>query len=310
MLNPGTAEQRHASAMGVIDKILGRRLRSAEVEPDLAAPTSASVERIVIEARNMAPVLSDILAKVAAGVVPGITTIAINDQIDHALREAGLEPAMKGYNGFPMSATVSVNEQILHAVPSARQIASGDLIKIQTAGRGREGFVAQGWTFGVGRMAAESAHVLTTANAALRSAAAMIRAGARVGDVSAAIQATVEGSGCSVIRRFVGSGIGRMMHQPPSVPGFGVRGTGARLKRGEVLHVHVILKAGSPGLGAGGPNGDLVVAGQYVRSTSREPTGHRDGRSTSGTSATWPRTAREPGRPSPRQRRRERRPAG
>lgn len=230
--------------MGLIDKLLVRWLASAGAEPRPAGVASPAAEEVIIEARRMAPALSDILAEVAARVTPGLTTVAINDQVDRALGEAGLEPAMKDYNGFPMSATVSVNEQILHAIPSTRRVSDGDLIKIQTAGRGREGFVAQGWTFGVGTVPAQTTRLLATASEALCAAATVIRAGARTGDVGAAIQETVEGAGFAVIRQFVGSGIGRALHEPPALPCYGVRGRGLRLNRGQVLHVQVIMKRG------------------------------------------------------------------
>jgi methionyl aminopeptidase len=196
----------------------------------------------------MAPALSEILAGVAAGIRPGATILAIDDQIERGLRQAGLEPAMKGYGGYPMSSAISVNEQILHGIPSGRRLAEGDLVKIQTAGRGREGFVAQGWTFPVGSVSSGSATLLSTASRALRAAAAVIRAGARLGDIGAAIQRTVEGEGLAVVRQFTGSGIGRQLHQEPSVPGYGVNGRGAQLNTGQVLHVQVILKEGSPDL--------------------------------------------------------------
>jgi methionyl aminopeptidase len=125
-------------------------------------------------------------------------------------------------------------------------VADGDLIKIQTTGRGRETFVAQGWTFGVGQISAESTRLLATASHALHAAVAAIRAGARIGDIGAAIQGTVEGAGFAVIRQFVGNGIGRMMHEEPAIPCYGVRGRGARLNIGQMLHVQVMLKAGSP----------------------------------------------------------------
>src|SRR3954468_16486779 len=105
--------------MGIIDRVLG---------------SFASERGLVEEAQRMAPVLSDILTSIAAGVSPGMTTAAISEQIDVALRSAHLEPVMKGYQGFPASATVSLDEQIIHAIPSDRRVADGDLIKIQTAG--------------------------------------------------------------------------------------------------------------------------------------------------------------------------------
>jgi methionyl aminopeptidase len=230
--------------MGLIDKFRERWSRSSYAG---AGEVGATREQdVVLEARRLAPVLSDILAAVAAQVVPGITTAAIDDQIERALKSAGLRPAMKGYRGFPNSSTVSLNEQMLHAIPSARRVADGDLIKIQTAGRGREGFVAQGWSFGVGNVGSESVRLLNASSRALRAATAVIHAGTRIGDVGAAIQETVEGAGFVVIRQFVGSGIGRELHQEPHLPCYGVSGRGQALNTGQILHVQVILKVGSP----------------------------------------------------------------
>jgi methionyl aminopeptidase len=236
--------------MGLLARLLTvlRGSSGGTADLQLEERPARATEAYLSEARRLAPAVSDILAEVGASVVPGTTTLAINEQIDRGLRAAGLEPAMKGYRDYPMSSTVSLNEEVLHAIPSQRRVQDGDLLKIQTAGRGKEGFVAQGWTFGVGSISAESARLISTASEALRAAQAVIRAGVRTGDVGATIQETAEREGMTVIRQFLGSGIGRQLHQEPPLPCHGVRGRGRRLKTGEVLHVHVILKEGSPDL--------------------------------------------------------------
>jgi methionyl aminopeptidase len=153
---------------------------------------------------------------------------------------------MKGFNGYAFSATFSVNEEVLHGFPSSRLLAAGDIVKIETGSFTARGFASQGWTFPVETASGPDSRLLATATRALRAAQASIRAGARVGDIGHAIQQTVEAEGLAVVRQFVGYGMGAQRIQAPAIPGYGKQGLGAKLREGQILNVHVILKAGSP----------------------------------------------------------------
>ena len=207
---------------------------------------SLTDEEILAEARRTGPLLSDVMDAASAALRPGITTLEINQTIERALKTRGFSPAMKGYNGFAFSSAIACNEEILHGVPSSRRIAAGDLVKLQTAGATPRGWASQGWTYSVGPVSESDSRMLETAATALRAAREVIRTGARIGDLGAAIQSSVESAGYAVVRQFHGYAMGRRMIGPPGLPGYGRAGQGARLRGGEILHAHVILKDGSP----------------------------------------------------------------
>jgi methionyl aminopeptidase len=198
------------------------------------------------EARRTGPLVSAVLSSAARLLRPGVTTDQLHAAIEKGLAERDLGPAMKGYNGYPFSATFSVNEEVLHGLPSSRRLAAGDIVKIETGSFTGRGFASQGWTFPVGNVSAADSRLLATATRALRAAQATIRTGARAGDIGHAIQTTVEAQGLVVVRQFVGYGMGARRIQAPMIPGYGTQGRGAKLREGQILNVHVILKAGSP----------------------------------------------------------------
>jgi methionyl aminopeptidase len=153
---------------------------------------------------------------------------------------------MKGFHGYPASASVSVNEQVLHAIPSEkRRLTNGDLVTIQLSGKTGTAFGAIGWTFPVGELSADAKRLHDAGIAALESAIAKVRPGVRTGDIGAAIQAGVEDAKFSVVRDYVGYTVGAEMIQGPQIPGYGLAGAGAHLKEGTVLNIHVIAKQGN-----------------------------------------------------------------
>jgi methionyl aminopeptidase len=151
---------------------------------------------------------------------------------------------MLGYRGFPAAVAVSLDDEVLHGVPSERRIQAGQLVKIQVGGRTRRGSADQGWTFPVGAVSDEKERLCRAAVHALREVVTSLRAGTRTGDVGATIQGTLEAAGFSAVRDYVGYGIGERPMQDPQLPCFGVRGRGVRIAEGTLLHVHVIAAAG------------------------------------------------------------------
>jgi methionyl aminopeptidase len=205
--------------------------------------TTDEVARI----RAACQIVRDILDEVAAAAAPGVTTAELDALALARTRERGAEPAFLGYHGYPASLCVSVNDEVVHGIPSPdRRLAEGDIVGLDF------GVVLGGWygdaarTVGVGRISPDAARLLAVGEEALARAIAAATPGATLGDVGAAVQTWVEGQGCSVVRDFVGHGIGRRLHEPPQVPNFGTAGTGERLRAGMVLALEPMVNAGGP----------------------------------------------------------------
>src|SRR5438105_2769842 len=173
------------------------------------------------------------------------TTTAELDRIaDRLIRDGGATPGFLGYHGFPKSICVSINDEAVHGIPGNRKIAEGDLVSLDL-GLVLEGFWADvGITVGVGEITPEAARLLKVTEQALYVGIDKARPGGYLGDISSAIQKHVEAAGFSVIRQFVGHGIGRQMHEDPQVPNFGTPGTPPRLKPGMTLAIEPMVNAG------------------------------------------------------------------
>jgi methionyl aminopeptidase len=204
---------------------------------------SEEVARIDAACRAVHEVLDEIRAAVA----PGLTTLEIDRMAEAGLRRRGAVPAFLGYRGFPASICVSVNEEVVHGIPSARRaLQPGDVVGLDL------GAVLEGWygdaaiTVPVGSVAPEALRLLEVTRAALGRGTAEARPGARVGDIGAAVQRCVEAAGFAVVRDFVGHGIGRALHEPPQIPNYGPPGRGSRLEAGMVLAIEPMVNAGSP----------------------------------------------------------------
>ena len=192
-------------------------------------------------------IVHEVLDELARAAVPGVTTAEL-DRIAHALTRArGAAPAFLGYHGYPASLCISVNDEVVHGIPSpGRRLAAGDVVGLDY------GVVLDGWygdaarTVAVGRISPPAARLLEVGREALRRAVDAASPGATTGDVGAAVQRFVEGQGFSVVREFVGHGIGRRLHEPPHVPNFGQPGSGERLRPGMVLAIEPMVNAGGP----------------------------------------------------------------
>ncbi len=195
--------------------------------------------------RRAGAILAEALEAVVRAVKPGMATVGLDRVVVSELSRLGAKPAFLGYRGFPASLCVSVNDAIIHGIPSSAVLRDGDLVSLDL-GCLYEGFYADmAATVGVGRLTPEAERLARTAREALDIGIAAARPGARLGDVSAAIQAHVEGAGFSVVRDFVGHGIGRALHEEPPVPNYGKAGTGPRLAPGMVLAIEPMINAGS-----------------------------------------------------------------
>ena len=187
-----------------------------------------------------------ILAELRARVVPGVTTAELDAFAEERVRAAGAEPAFKGYHGYPATLCTSVNEEVVHGIPSKRALVEGDIVSIDLGVR-LEGFYGDAAvTLPVGAVSDEATRLLRVTEEALYRAIAKARVGARISDLGHAVQEHVEAHGFSVVREFVGHGIGRKLHEDPQVPNYGPPGRGPRLAEGMVLAIEPMVNAGKP----------------------------------------------------------------
>jgi methionyl aminopeptidase len=206
--------------------------------------SSAELERLA----RVNGLVGSVLAELRAMVTPGVTTAEIDARAEQRLREAGAEPAFKGYNGYPSTICASVNEQVVHGFPSARVLVEGDIISVDLGAKLDGFFGDSAVTVPVGRVSAEAAMLLEVTAQALDEAVKVVRAGARLSDIGAAVQRHVEAHGFSVVREFVGHGIGTALHEEPQIPNYGTPGRGPRLAEGMVLAIEPMVNIGQPGV--------------------------------------------------------------
>jgi methionyl aminopeptidase len=197
--------------------------------------------------RRAGRVVREVLELVRSKVKPGVTTYDLEKAAEERLKELGIKPAFKGYHGFPCALCTSINSEVVHGIPSPKRILkNGDIVSVDF------GVVADGYygdaaiTVPVGAIDPRSARLLRATEESLQAAIRAIRPGATLGDIGAAVQAVVEGEGFSVVRDFVGHGIGVQMHEDPQVPNFGQAGRGMKLKEGMVLAIEPMVNAGRP----------------------------------------------------------------
>ena len=186
-----------------------------------------------------------VLSMLRSKVSPGVSTADIDDFAIEALSSVGAVSAFRGYKGFPGNICISVNHEVVHGVGGGRRLQVGDIVKIDVGVR-KNGWIGDtACTVAVGAVSASALRLLRVTEDALRSGIEHARGGARLGDVGNAIQSLVERNGMSVVRDFVGHGVGRDLHEEPQVPNFGRAGLGAKLKPGMTLAIEPMVNLGS-----------------------------------------------------------------
>ena len=204
--------------------------------------SAAEIERLA----RVNELVAQVLAELKSMVVPGLTTAELDAVAEKRLGEAGAEPAFKGYHGYPATICASVNEQVVHGIPSKRLLVEGDIISIDMGAK-LEGFYGDSAvTVPVGQVSDDANRLLSVTEAALTRGLAAVKPGARVSDIGAAVQVHVEAHGFSVVREFVGHGIGTKLHEEPQIPNYGPAGRGPRLSEGMVLAVEPMVNLGKP----------------------------------------------------------------
>jgi len=188
--------------------------------------------------------VSKTLAVLASEIRPGITTLHLDTVAEEFIRDNGAIPAFKGYGGFPNTLCTSVNDEVVHGIPSNYTLRDGDIISVDC------GVILDGWygdgayTFPVGEIAAEVKKLLEYTKLSLEEGVRAAIAGNRVGDISNAVQVKAESGGFSVVRELVGHGLGTKLHEPPEVPNYGRKGTGPKLEKGLVICIEPMINLG------------------------------------------------------------------
>ena len=206
-------------------------VRRSKAEVEKLRRVNQLVARILTELRHMA--------------APGVTTQELDTFAEGLVRAAGAEPAFKGYHGFPATVCASVNEQVVHGIPSPRRLVEGDVLSIDMGAK-LDGFYGDcAVTVPVGRVPPEAARLLRVTEEALFHGIDAVKPGARVSDIGAAVQAHVEAHGFSVVREFVGHGVGTSLHEEPQIANYGPAGRGPRLAEGMVLAIEPMVNVGA-----------------------------------------------------------------
>ncbi|MDD3295941.1 MAG: type I methionyl aminopeptidase [Candidatus Omnitrophica bacterium] len=200
----------------------------------------------LVTMRKAGVVASAILKKIGRFVKPGVTTKEIEFFFDRELaKHKGMAAAFKGFMGYPASCCISVNEEVIHGIPCEnRVLENGDLVSVDIGIEYKGLFVDTACTYGVGKLAGKARQLRETTLCSLNKGIKAARAGATIGDIGFAVQDTVERKGFSVIRRFVGHGIGRSLHLPPEVPNFGQKHQGEKLLEGYAIAIEPMVCEG------------------------------------------------------------------
>lgn len=219
--------------------------------------------------RAAGQLVGSVLRELRGMVAPGITTIEIDRAAEKMIRDAGALPTFKGYHGFPFSICASVNEQVVHGFPSSYKLKAGDLFSID-CGVTLEGFVGDtATTVPVGTVREDWQKLIRVTEECLERAIEQCRPGKHLGDIGWAVQELAESHGYSVVRDYVGHGIGRQMHEDPQIPNYGKPGQGPKIKAGYVFAVE-------PMVNMGGHHTKVLSDGWTVVTLDGQPSAHSE----------------------------------
>lgn len=202
-------------------------------------------ENEIREMKEAGKGVAHVLEKMESVLRPGITTLELDQIAEEEIRKYNMIPAFKGYNGFPASICVSINEQVVHGIPSDRKVCEGDIVSIDvgTIYNGYYGDAAK--TFSVGTVSDEAKKLIEVTEKCFFEGLKYCKSGFRLSDISHAIQTYVESHGYSVVKDFVGHGIGKNMHEDPQIPNYGRPGRGTRLSAGMVFAIEPMVNVGT-----------------------------------------------------------------
>lgn len=225
--------------------------------------TKAEIEKI----RQAGQIVAEVLRDLRQMIAPGITTQELDRYAEAKIRSRGAIPTFKGYRGFPASICTSINEEIVHGIPSSRKLREGDIIGID-CGVTLNGYVGDAaMTVIVGEATEEVKRLVADAEVALYRAIDRARVGNRLYDISYAVQEYAEARGYGVVREYCGHGVGTRMHEDPQVPNYGRPGTGPKLRPGLVVAIEPMLNLGTHEV-------ELADDGWTVRTADHRPSAH------------------------------------
>jgi methionyl aminopeptidase len=208
----------------------------------IVCKSPAEIERM----RAANALVAQVLGELAAMVAPGVSTLDLDAAAEKRVRAAGAEPAFKGYRGYPATLCASVNDQVVHGIPNKRPMGSGDIVSLDMGVKLNGFYGDSAVTVAVGQVSDEVKSLLRVTEEALEQGIAQVRIGARISDIGHAIQKHVEANGFSVVREFVGHGIGAALHEEPQIANYGEPGRGPRLAEGMTLAIEPMVNMGKP----------------------------------------------------------------
>ena len=217
--------------------------------------------------RKSGQIVEEVLHLMERMAAPGISTLALDEAAHNFIRERGAEPSFLNYRGYPASICTSINEEVVHGIPSARTLIDGDILSVDV------GACLDGWhsdaarTFLIGNVSAEVERLVRVTKECFYKGLQYAYEGFRVGDISFAIQEHAEANGYGVVRELVGHGIGRSMHEQPDVPNFGAKGHGLRLIAGMTIAIEPMINMGSAAV-------SVLSDGWTVIASDRKPSAH------------------------------------
>jgi methionyl aminopeptidase len=203
-----------------------------------------SVQEIMI-LRDAGKILAGIVNDLRSSLTSGATTKDIDAMAEALMKKAGVLPAFKGYRGYPCCVCLSINEEIVHGIPGHRVIKNGDIVSLDVGIIHRDFYSDTATTVGIGKLGEELRKLLRVTEEALAAGIGKARVDNHLSDISHAIQSHVEANGYSIVREFVGHGIGRNLHEDPEIPNFGPAGNGPVLEEGFVLAIEPMVNAGT-----------------------------------------------------------------
>jgi len=216
---------------------------SNSAPPQRVGITIKSHEELALM-RQAGSVVGQVLTLLKQSVCPGMKTWDLEVIASEEIQRLGASATFKGYRGFPASICTSINEEIVHGIPGDRVIVDGDLVKVDV-GATVEGFVGDAAvTLGVGNVSSEAQALIDVTESSLKDGIATVRAGGHIGDIGAAVSHLIESRGYSVVKEYVGHGVGRFLHEEPQVPNFGVHGRGPLLREGMVIAIEPMVNIG------------------------------------------------------------------
>jgi methionyl aminopeptidase len=210
----------------------------------IVCKSPAEIEKM----RAASALVAEVLAELATMVAPGVSSLDLDVAAERMVRGAGAEPAFKGYRGYPNTLCASVNEQVIHGIPSNRPLVEGDIISLDMGVKMNGFYGDSAVTVPVGRVSEQARQLLRVTEESLEKGIEQVRLGGRVSDIGHAIQRHVEAHGFSVVREFVGHGIGASLHEEPQIANYGDPGRGPRLAEGMTLAIEPMVNVGRPGV--------------------------------------------------------------